>query len=90
MSDGPLTSGDGDAAGLPRLTYYAAFEITGDLDRTELKAAVGKIKQVFDDLRKSGKKADGQILMSARISAAKTDKTPREQSKPKITFNLFE
>jgi hypothetical protein len=72
MSDGPC--GDG-------LNYYAAFQITGNLDQAKLKEVVAQIKAILQgNIR--GQAVGGRLLKSARIRASGFLHTDDGQKQP--------
>jgi hypothetical protein len=79
MSDGPLGSG---------LAYYAAFEITGDLDQECLKRIIAEIKTILEGECK-GHPVKGKILKSVRVSSTTiSDGQQRVKGKAKINISI--
>jgi hypothetical protein len=83
MSDGPLGTG---------VNYYAAFQITGNLDQACLKSVLDEIRKILGG-ECGGQKVNGQILKATRIAATTISRTAdgqliKAKVAPKININI--
>jgi hypothetical protein len=78
MSDGPLGN---------NLAYYAAFQITGNLDGECLKRVIKEIKAILEG-ECNGEKVNGKILKSARIRASNSEGEGKKASVPVINISI--